>query len=155
MIYEYPCVFFNDEGKVAFRFYDFEELHSFGDNLDEAILAAQELLADYALEAEKNGKVLLDYESTLETVNLKPLEVVRMIKADTAEYEKELRAQNNREEILAAENPIRELLNLRGMKIKELADALGAPYRTCQDWALGKSKPPAWSLNLILDKLIG
>ena len=130
-------------------------MHSFGDNLDEAILAAQELLADYALEAEKNGKVLLDYESTLETVNLKPLEVVRMIKADTAEYEKELRAQNNREEILAAENPIRELLNLRGMKIKELADALGAPYRTVQDWALGKSKPPAWSLNLILDKLIG
>lgn len=145
MKYEYPALFYNDCGKVAFHFYDMENLHSFGSNLDEAILAAQELLAEHFY----SGNT--PYPPTpLEKVEVKPLQVVKMIAADTEKCEKE----SEREQILKADNPIRELLNRRHMKIKELSDLLQAPYRTTQDWALGKSKPPAWSLNLILDKVL-
>ncbi|MBQ1941676.1 MAG: helix-turn-helix transcriptional regulator, partial [Selenomonadaceae bacterium] len=31
-----------------------------------------------------------------------------------------------------------------GLTIKELADLLGAPYRTIQNWNLGERKPPEW-----------
>ena len=151
MQYEYAALFYNDEDKVAFHFYDIESLHSFGDNLDEAILAAQELLSDYFY---SGGSSILYPATPLEKVEVKPLQVVKMIEADTDKYAKELAAQNEREQILKADNPIRELLNMRSMKIKELSDLLDAPYRTVQDWALGKSKPAAWVLTLILDKVL-
>lgn len=151
MIYEYPAVFYNDDGKVAFHFYDIESLHSFGDDLDEAILAAQELLGDYFC---TGGSAMLYPPTPLEQVAVKPLQVVKMIEADTDKYAAELEAMNERAAILNADNPIRELLNRKHMKIKELADLLGAPYRTIQDNSLGKSKPPRWVLNLILDKVL-
>ena len=73
-------------------------------------------------------------------------------------FDKELYDENHklseREAILKAEIPIRELLNRRRMKIKDLAEIIGAPYRTTQDWALGYSSPPKWTLNLILDKIL-
>lgn len=153
MIYEYPALFYNDDGKVAFHFYDIEELHSFGDNLDEAILAAQEILADYFWEQEQADTIHTE-PSDIEKVEVKPLEVVKMIEADTDKYAKELAEQNEREQILQADNPIRELLNRRGMKIKELSDLLECPYRTIQDNALGKSKMPRWALKLVVDKVL-
>lgn len=60
-----------------------------------------------------------------------------------------------RNAILNADNPIKELLNRRGLKIKQLSDSLDCPYRTVQDWAAGKSNPPRWVLNLIVDKFFG
>lgn len=87
MIYNYPALFTNDGGKVAFRFYDIEELHSFGDDLDEAILAAKELLAGhmYAWENDPDGNEFFTVsEATpLERVHVKDLEVIKMIEADT------------------------------------------------------------------------
>ena len=151
MIYEYPAVFYNDDNKIAFHFYDIDTLHSFGDNLDEAILAAQEILADYFF---AGGSSMLYPATPLSEVEVKPLQVVKMIVADTDKYATELAAQNEREKILAADNPIRELLNRKHMKIKELSDLLGCPYRTCQEWSLGHTKPPAWVLTLILDKVL-
>lgn len=145
MIYEYPAVFYTDGDKIAFHFYDMEHLHSFGDNLDEAILAAQELLADFYLGDQKALPA-----TPIEQVEVLPLQVVKMIQADTQTYADEL----NRQSIEQAANPIRELLSRRNMKIKELSDLLGAPYRTVQDWSLGKSNPPPWVLNLILDKVL-
>ena len=74
-------------------------------------------------------------------------------------FDKELYDENHklseREAILKAEKPIRELLDRRRMKIKDLAELIGSPYRTTQDWALGYSSPPKWTLNLILDKVFG
>lgn len=91
MIYEYPALFYNDCGKVAFHFYDLEGLHSFGDDLDEAILAAQELLSDYFWEGEKEQRIEPS-PTPLGQVKVKPLEVVKMIVADTDKYAKELAA---------------------------------------------------------------
>ncbi|MBR4152590.1 MAG: type II toxin-antitoxin system HicB family antitoxin [Selenomonadaceae bacterium] len=153
MKYEYPAVFYNDCGKIAFHFPDLEGLHSFGDNFDEAILAAEELLSDYFWEQEQNDKV---YPSAtpLEQVEVKRLQAVKMIYADTDKYAAELATHNEREAILNADNPIRELLDRRHMKIKQLADLLQCHYRTAQDWSLGKSKPPEWCLKLIVDKVL-
>ena len=153
MIYEYPAVFYNDEGKIAFHFYDIEELHSFGDNLDEAIMAAQEILADYFWEQEQ-ADTIHTVPTSVEDVEVKALQVVKMITADTDKYAAELDTLNERAAILNAENPIRELLNRRRMKIKELADMLEMPYRTLQDNALGKSKMPRWVLKLVVDKVL-
>ena len=40
-----------------------------------------------------------------------------------------------------------------GLSLKELADLLGAPYRTIQDWVYGTRKPPAWIAKLIVEKI--
>ena len=157
MIYEYPALFSNDGGKVAFHFYDIEGLHSFGDDLDEAVLAAEEILADYLLEWERERPNYLKPEpspAVAVLANAKRLEVFKMIRVDTDKYAAELAAMDERAAILNADNPIRELLDRKHMKIKQLADLLEAPYRTVQDWSLGKSKPPQWTLNLILDKAL-
>lgn len=61
---------------------------------------------------------------------------------------------STRAAILNADNPIKELLTRRNLKPKQFSEMLNCPYRTCQDWALGKSKPPRWVLNLILDKVL-
>ena len=71
-------------------------------------------------------------------------------------FDKELYdALHVRRAIERADNPIRALLDHKRMKIKDLSDILHASYRTVQDWALGKSSPPRWALNLILDKILG
>lgn len=92
MIYEYPALFYNDSGKVAFHFYDIENLHSFGDDLDEAILAAQELLADYFWELEQ-GKTPAKAPTDIQEVEVKALQVVKMIEADTEKYAALMAAQ--------------------------------------------------------------
>lgn len=92
MIYEYPALFYNDSGKVAFHFYDIENLHSFGDDLDEAILAAQELLADYFWEREQNDDIETE-PTDIQEVEVKALQVVKMIEADTEKYAALMAAQ--------------------------------------------------------------
>ena len=36
--------------------------------------------------------------------------------------------------------------------MKKLADLLGAPYRTVQDWNAGRRMPPDWVQRLIIEK---
>lgn len=62
--------------------------------------------------------------------------------------------QNERAAILNAQNPVRELLDRRHLKIKELSDMLEIPYRTLQDNALGRSQMPRWALKLLVDKVL-
>ena len=50
-------------------------------------------------------------------------------------------------------NPIREARIRAGLSIKELAEFLGAPYRTVQDWNAGRSKPVEWAERRIIAKL--
>ena len=50
-------------------------------------------------------------------------------------------------------NPIKEARIRAGLSIKELAELLGAPYRTVQEWNAGRSKPVEWAERLIIDKL--
>lgn len=50
-------------------------------------------------------------------------------------------------------NAIKEARENAGMTIKELAELLGAPYRTVQDWNAGKRQPPPWIERLVLEKI--
>lgn len=50
-------------------------------------------------------------------------------------------------------NPIRKAREAAGLTIKELANLLGAPYRTVQDWNSGARKPPAWLQKLVVEKI--
>lgn len=154
MKYEYPAIFYDDDSQVAFHFYDRADWFLCGENISEAILMAQDVLNEVLLGLEREGKEIPP-ATPLSEVEVKPLQVVKMIAADTDKYAAESAAQSEREQILAAENPIRTLLDLKHMKIKELADLLGASYRTIQDNANGRSKMPQWVLKLVVDKVLG
>lgn len=153
MQYDFPAMFYSDEKAVAFYFYDREDWFSFGDNVDEAILVAEEILNDSLLELEREGKDI-PAPTPLDKVVVKPLQLVKMIHADTEQYARKLSEMNNRKAIESADNPIKELRERQGLSIKELSDLLNAPYRTVQDWNAGKSKPPEWVLQLILDRVL-
>ena len=153
MQYDFPAVFYSDKNAIAFHFYDREDWFSFGDNVDEAISAAEEILNDGLLELERGNKEI-PTSTPLDKVEVKPLQLVKMIHADTEKYSRELAEANNRKAIQKAENPIKELRERQGLSIKELSDLLNAPYRTVQDWNAGKSKPPEWVMALILDRVL-
>lgn len=50
-------------------------------------------------------------------------------------------------------NPIRRAQIAAGLSLKELADLLGAPYRTIQDWVYGTHTPPPWIAKLVVEKI--
>ena len=50
-------------------------------------------------------------------------------------------------------NAIKEARIRAGLSIKQLADLLGAPYRTVQDWNSGLHRPPAWIERLVLKEI--
>ena len=153
MQYDFPAVFYADENAVAFHFYDREDWFSFGNNVDEAISAAEEILSNSLLALERENKKI-PTPTSLDKVEVKPLQLVKMIHADTEKYARELTDMNDRQAIENSDNPIRELRERQGLSIKELSDLLHAPYRTVQDWNAGKSKPPEWVLSLILDRVL-
>ena len=153
MQYDFPALFYADENAVAFHFYDREDWFSFGDNVDEAISAAEEILSDSLMELERDGGEI-PTPTPLDKVIVKPLQLVKMIHADTEAYARELAEMNDRDAIERADNPIKELRERQGLSIKDLSDLLNAPYRTVQDWNAGKSKPPEWVLSLILDRVL-
>ena len=153
MQYDFPAMFYSDEKAVAFHFYDREDWFSFGDNVDEAISAAEEILNDSLLELEREGKEI-PAPTPLDKVVVKPFQLVKMIHADTKHYADKLAEMNDRKAIESADNPIKELRERQGLSIKELSDLISAPYRTVQDWNAGKSKPPEWVLKLILDRVL-
>ncbi len=51
------------------------------------------------------------------------------------------------------DNAIKAARLKAGLSIKELAELLGAPYRTVQDWNAGRSRPVDWAERLIIEKL--
>ena len=151
MQYDFPAVFYPDDNAIAFHFYDAENWFSFGDNMEEAIEAAEDVLNLSLWDLEEDGKIeKIPVPTSLDKVILKPNETVRMIHADTEIYARKVAEQLKREELEAAENPIKALRESMGLNIKEFADFLGAPYRTIQDWNAGKTQPPKWIVNLII-----
>ena len=50
-------------------------------------------------------------------------------------------------------NAIKEARLQAGMNIKELAELLGVPYRTVQDWNAGRHLPPEWIARLVIAEI--
>ena len=152
MEYDFPAVFYPDDNCVAFHFYDKPDLYLCGDDIEDAIEMAEDVLNGALLRMEKHDEKI-PKASKLNEVVLKPNETVRMIHADTEVYARELEEQLKREAIDEAENPIKAVRESKGWNIKELADYLNAPYRTIQDWNSGKVKPPKWIQDIIVEKI--
>ena len=51
------------------------------------------------------------------------------------------------------DNEIKKAREEAGLSIKELADLLGAPDRTIQNWNLGERKPPEWIEQLVIKEI--
>ena len=152
MQYDFPAIFYPDDGAVAFHFYDNDDWFSCGDDIADAIEMAEDVLGGSLMRAEREGKEI-PKPTPLDKVKLSPSQVVRMIHADTEKYAKELEEQLQRERVALSENPIKAIRELRGWNIKELAEYLNAPYRTIQDWNSGKVKPPKWIQDIIVEKI--
>lgn len=154
MKHYYPAVFMPGVNCYELVFPNVKGCFTMGDNVAECMQMAQDALGlmledvaeeNYPTSSKPNDIDLSDYPKG---------SFVSYVCFDKELYD-ENRKLSDREAILKAEIPIRELLDRRRMKIKDLADLLGSPYRTTQDWALGNSAPPKWTLNLILDKVLG
>ena len=50
-------------------------------------------------------------------------------------------------------NAIKEAREKAGLNIKQLADLLGAPYRTIQEWNAGRMSPPEWIQRIIVEEI--
>lgn len=48
---------------------------------------------------------------------------------------------------------IKELAASNGLSIRKMAENIGVPYRTAEDWASGKSTPPMYVRLLIAESL--
>lgn len=154
MQHYYPAVFMPGADCYELEFPDVKGCFTMGDDIAECMSMAQDALGLMLEDVEER-----DYPtpSHIKDVDLKKYpkgSFVSYVCFDKERYD-ENRKLSERDAILNAEIPIRELLNRRHMKIKDLANLIGAPYRTTQDWALGNSSPPKWTLSLILDKVIG
>lgn len=152
MQYDFPAIFYPDDGGVAIHFYDRPDWFTCGDDIAEAIFMAEDVLNLSLLDFEEEGKEI-PTPTPLDQIKLTPNQLVRMIHADTEKYAKELAEQLEHEKIMLSENPIKAIRELKGWNIKELADYLNAPYRTIQDWNSGKSKPPKWIIDIIVEKV--
>lgn len=53
----------------------------------------------------------------------------------------------------AQDNAIRAARIAAGLNIKQLAELLGAPYRTVQEWNAGRHLPPDWMAKLIVAEI--
>ena len=52
-----------------------------------------------------------------------------------------------------AHSSIKELAAANGLSIRKLAETIGVPYRTAEDWSAGKSTPPLYVRLLIAESL--
>lgn len=48
---------------------------------------------------------------------------------------------------------LREIRKNIGMTQDQMADFLGVPFRTYQNWELGTNEPPEYVFNMILEKI--
>lgn len=49
---------------------------------------------------------------------------------------------------------INDVMSINNMTLKEVSDFFGIPYRTVQNWSLGKAKPTKYILNMMANILV-
>ena len=52
-----------------------------------------------------------------------------------------------------ASNEIKAARLRAGLTIRQLAELLGAPYRTVQEWNAGRHMPPEWMARLVVAEI--
>ena len=141
--YSYPAVFTpEEEGGYIVTFLDFEGATQ-GEDITDAIVMATDFL-NFVLCDLEDDSAAIPQSTNIKTVKSPKNGFVNMIVADTDAY---------REVLLKENNPIKYAREKAKLNIKQLADLLGAPYRTVQDWNRGKAFPPKWVEKLVIEKI--
>ncbi|MCI6231687.1 type II toxin-antitoxin system HicB family antitoxin [Selenomonas sp.] len=146
--YVYPAIFsWNEEDSVYYvSFPDAANWFTDGETVEEAMENATDVLNLMLLHLEETHREAdIPTPSRINDIQKTDArDVVTLVAADTAAYAEQLAMQ---------ENPIRHAREKAGLNIKQLANLLGAPYRTVQDWNAGKQFPPKWVEQLVIDKI--
>ena len=146
--YVYPAIFaWNDEDQVYYvTFPDAKNWFTDGSTVAEAMENATDVLNLMLLHLEESHREneIPKPSNINDLQKTNPSDIVTLVAADTEAYAETLAIQ---------ENPIRHAREQAGLNIKQLANLLGAPYRTVQDWNSGKQFPPKWVERLVIDKI--
>ena len=140
--YVYPAIFTPEDGGYVVAFPDFGGATQ-GEDVVDAIDMAADFLGFACWNAE-HDHAELKKPTPLEEVAVPKNGFVNLVTADTEAYQKIIDRENN---------PIKYAREQAGMNIKALAELLGAPYRTVQDWNAGRRMPPKWMQALIVEKI--
>ncbi|WP_432646629.1 type II toxin-antitoxin system HicB family antitoxin [Mitsuokella sp.] len=146
MKYAYPALIsWSEEDKVYYvTFPDIEGCFTDGASLPEAIENAGDVLNLMLWTMEHEGEAIPKASAMGEVKKMKDTDIVTLVAADTVAYQKVIDRENN---------PIKYAREKAGLNIKKLAELLGAPYRTVQDWNAGRRMPPEWVQRLIIEKI--
>ena len=146
--YVYPALFSWSENDNVYyvSFPDAANWFTAGVTVEEAMENATDVLNLMLLHLEEEHRESdIPHPSSINDISKNnPRDIVTLVAADTEAYAEQLAAQ---------ENPIRHAREKAGLNIKQLANLLGAPYRTVQDWNAGKQFPPKWVERLVIDKI--
>lgn len=146
MKYAYPALIsWSDEDKVYYvTFPDIENCFTDGATLPEALENAGDVLNLMLWTMEHEGEAIPQASPMNAVKKTKDDDVVTLVAADTVAYQEVIDRENN---------PIKYARKKAGLNIKKLAELLGAPYRTVQDWNAGRRMPPKWMQRLIIEKI--
>lgn len=143
--YAFPAIFRWDEGEQVYdvTFPDIENCFTAGENQPEALENAADALALILCDME-DEHAAIPLPAHLDTLSAGEKGFVSLVAADTDAYREIIERENN---------PIKHARKQAGLNIKMLAELLGAPYRTVQEWNAGRRLPPPWVQRLIVEKI--
>lgn len=87
MKYVYPAVFTTEEDTIQVRFPDFPECITFGTDLADALIMAQDVLCLHLYNLEKKGQPIADV-TPINNIDLRGNESASLVACDTLEYQK-------------------------------------------------------------------
>jgi len=91
MKYVYPAIFTIEKGNVLVSVPDLPGLHTFGNNMADALFMAQDAMEMWLWDAENKGETIPAASSQKKIVKMckSPNHVVSMVAADTDEYKRQ------------------------------------------------------------------
>lgn len=137
----YPVIFFQGEsGKFIGIVPDLQGCLTQGDDLTAAMYWIKDAMGTYLFDVDKKD---FPPPSKIEDIDTSeyPNAIVNVIEFDFDEWKSSL------------DNPIRHARQNAGIPVNRLARLMRAPYRTIKNYDKGKTKPPKWLQNLIVEKI--
>ena len=143
--YAFPAIFCWDDNEKYYNvtFPDLENCFTAGEDQPEALENAADAL-NLILCDREDTKQEIPSPTPLHAIKAPVSGFVNLVVADTETYREIIERENN---------PIKHARKKAGLNIKKLADLLGAPYRTVQEWNAGRRMPAKWVQRLIIEKI--
>lgn len=143
--YIFPATFqWDEKDKVYYvNFPDVDGCFTDGATLTEAMENADDVLNLMVWNMEQQKQAIPE-PTPRDKIKVPENGFVNLVVADTDAYQDVIDRENN---------PIKYARKKAGLNVKGLADLLGAPYRTVQEWNAGNRMPPKWVQRLIIEKI--